>query len=144
MSWIQTFSGLAIKRLPKVMSPKGHAIADYAMAAGAFIAAAAFFRSNRKTAGVAALVAGTIQTVNPLITDFPGGAFKVISFPAHGRIDATATGIIASLPQLIGFANEPESRFFLLHAGVATAVIAMTDFERSGLQAASSAHSEPS
>jgi len=130
MNWIQTFSGLATKRLPKVMSPKSHAIADYALAAGAFIAAIAFFRSNRKAAGVAALVAGTIQTVNPLITDFPGGAFKVIDFPTHGRIDAASTGMIASLPQLIGFAQEPESRFFLLHASVATAVIAMTDFER--------------
>jgi hypothetical protein len=133
MNWIQSFSGLAINRLPKVMSPKGHAIADYAMAAGAFIAAAAFFRSNRKAAGVAALVAGTIQTVNPLITDYPGGAFKVISFPAHGRIDAASTGMMASLPQLMGFADEPESRFFLLHATVATAVIGMTDFGREGL-----------
>lgn len=129
MNWIQTFSGLATRSLPKVMTPKGHAIADYAMAAAAFIAAVAFFRSNRKTAGVAALVAGTIQTVNPLITDFPGGAFKVIDFPTHGRIDVTATGVMASLPQLMGFAHEPESQFFLLHAGVATAVIGMTDFE---------------
>jgi hypothetical protein len=33
----------------------------------------------------------------------------------------------------MGFADEPESRFFLLHATVATAVIGMTDFGREGL-----------
>ncbi len=135
MNWIQSFSGVAMNRLPKVMSPKGHAIADYAMAAGAFIVAVAFFRAHRKTAGVAALVTGAIQTVNPLITDFPGGAFKVISYQTHGRIDAAAAGMMASLPQLMGFEDEPESRIFLLHAAVATAVIGMTDFERNALEA---------
>lgn len=130
MSLMQNLSGLALNQLPKVISPKTHAIADYALAAGAFIAAAAFFRSNRKAAGVAALIAGTLETITPLVTDYPGGAYKAISFPTHGRIDAATTGMVASLPHLMGFANEPESRFFLLHAGAASALIGMTDFNQ--------------
>jgi hypothetical protein len=107
MNWIQNLSGVAIDRLPKVISPKGHAIADYAMAAGAFVAAIAFFKSKRKMAGVGALVVGAIETATPLITDFPGGAFKLISFPAHGRVDVGSTSMVAALPKLMGFSGEP-------------------------------------
>lgn len=128
MNWIQTISGVAIERMPKVISPKGHAIADYAMAAGAFVAAIAFFKSKRKMAGIGALIAGAIETANPMITDFPGGVAKLIDFPTHGRVDVGATSMTASLPKLMGFSGDPESKFFYVHAAAALAVVAMTDF----------------
>ncbi len=128
MNWLQMFSGAAVERLPKVISPKVHAVADYAMAAGAIAAAIAFFKGGHKIAGVGALIAGAVEVTNPVITDFPGGIFKLISFPTHGRIDVGAASMVASLPKLLGFSGDAESKFFYVHAAAATAVVAMTDF----------------
>ncbi len=128
MNWLQMFSGAAVEKLPKVISPKAHAVADYAMAAGAIAAAVVFFKAGHKVAGVGALITGAVELTNPVITDFPGGIFKLISFPAHGRIDVGTASMVASLPKLLGFNQEPESKFFYVHAAAATAVVAMTDF----------------
>jgi hypothetical protein len=141
MNWIQTISGVAVSKLPKVISPKGHAIADYVMAAGAFAAAIAFFKTDRKLAGTGALITGIAETTNALITDYPGGVFKVISFPTHGRIDVGETSMVASLPRVMGFSGEPESKFFYAHAAAAMAVVGMTDFGGDGAQRQITAHS---
>ena len=135
MNIIQQFSGLANDRLPKVITPKGHAVADYLVAAGAFIAAFAFFKSGRKAAGIGALITGAVQVLNPMITDFPGGVFDVIDFPTHGRVDMGANSMAASMPQVLGL-HDGESKFFYIHAGIGLAVTAMTDYNRNG-QAAS-------
>jgi len=131
MNIIQQFSGLAMDKLPKVISPKGHAIADYMVAAGAFVAAIAFFKAGRKSAGVGALIAGAVEVLNPMITDFPGGVFKVIDFPTHGRIDMGANSMVAGMPQVLGL-HDGESKFFYIHAGVGMAVTAMTDYSKNG------------
>lgn len=128
MNWISKLSVLAIEHLPKRISPKGHAIADYVVAAGAIAAAIAFFKSGRKAAGVGALIAGAVETANPLITDFPGGVLKLISFPAHGRIDVAAASMVAGLPKLLRLPGDIESRFFYVHAATAMAIVGLTDF----------------
>jgi hypothetical protein len=121
-----------MEKMPKVISPKGHAIADYAMAAGAFAAAIAFFKANKKAAGVGALIAGAVEVLNPMITDFPGGVFKLISFPTHGRIDVGATTMVASLPKVMGLESGIETNFFYIHAAAAMGVVAMTNFGGNG------------
>lgn len=134
MNWVQKFSGMAVRKMPKVISPKGHAVADYVMAAGAFAAAVAFYRSGRNMAGTGALLAGIAETTNALITDYPGGVFNLISFPMHGRMDLGQASMVASLPGLLGFAGEPEGKFFYAHGAAAAAVTAMTDFGGAGAQ----------
>ncbi len=128
MNWISKFSGLAIERLPKKLSPKGHAIADFLVAAGAVGAAIAFFKTGRKAAGIGALVAAAAETANPMVTDFPGGLFKLISFPTHGRVDIASASMVAGLPKLLGLPDGIESRFFYVHAATAMAITGLTDF----------------
>lgn len=134
MNWIQNVSGIAIEKMPKVISPKGHAIADYLVAAGAFAAAFAFFKSKNKPAAVAALIAGAATTANALVTDYPGGLFKLVSFPVHGRVDVGTTSLVATLPKLMGFHGDADSRFFYAHAGASLVVVSMTDFGGDGAQ----------
>jgi hypothetical protein len=141
MNLVQQFSGLAMEKMPKVISPKGHAIADYAMAAGAFAAAIAFFKTGHKAAGVGALIAGAVETLNPMITDFPGGLFKLISFPTHGRVDVGATSMVASLPKVMNLDGGMESKFFYIHSAAAMAVVAMTNFGGDGQKTTAEAES---
>lgn len=134
MNWIQRLSGIAVEKMPKVISPKGHAVADYMMAAGAFAAAFAFYKAGSKRAGTGALIAGLAETATALMTDYPGGVFKVISFPTHGRIDLGQSSMVASMPRMMGFSGDAESKFFMVHAAAATAVTAMTDFSGNGVE----------
>ena len=118
-------------KMPKVINPKAHAIIDYAMAASFFGMAAFFWRRNKRAA-VSALVCGAAETITALCTDYPGGVVKEISYETHGTIDFGLSGMVASLPDMLRFADEPESRFFRLQGlGLAT-VTGLTDFTGSG------------
>jgi hypothetical protein len=118
-------------KMPKVITPKAHAIIDYAMAASFFGMAAFFWRRNKRAA-VSALVCGAAETITALCTDYPGGVVKEISYETHGTIDFGLSGMVASLPDMLRFADEPESRFFRMQGlGLAT-VTGLTDFTGSG------------
>jgi len=47
-----------------------------------------------------------------MLTDYPAGALDVISYRTHGRIDGGLAAVTATLPRLMGFANEPEAKVF--------------------------------
>src|SRR5579864_9633917 len=86
-------------RLPKVVSPKGHAIFDYVQM-GIFVAMGALFWKKNKRASVAAFCCAAAEATNVLLTDYPGGMKPVFSFENHGKIDAALAGAVASLPNL--------------------------------------------
>jgi hypothetical protein len=118
-------------KMPKVITPKAHAIIDYAMAASFFGMAAFFWRRNKRAA-VSALVCGAAEAITALCTDYPGGVVKEISYETHGTIDFGLSGMVASLPDMLRFADEPESRFFRMQGlGLAT-VTGLTDFTGTG------------
>ena len=118
-------------KMPKVITPKAHAIIDYAVAASFFGMAAFFWRRNKRAA-VSALVCGAAETITALCTDYPGGVVKEISYETHGAIDFGLSGLVASLPDMLRFADEPESRFFRMQGlGLAT-VTGLTDFTGTG------------
>ena len=121
----------ATNKMPKVISPKTHAIIDYAMAASFFGMAAFFWRRNKRAA-VSALVCGAAETINSLCTDYPGGIVDEISFETHGTIDFGLSGLVASLPDLLRFSDEPESRFFRVQGLALATVSGLTDFTGSG------------
>jgi hypothetical protein len=98
-------------RLPKVISPKTHAIIDYATA-GTFFLMAGLMWKRHKRAAIAALACGINETTNSMITEYPGGVADVISFPTHLKIDAGFAGVVASLPNLLGFTDEWPSIYF--------------------------------
>jgi hypothetical protein len=118
-------------KLPKVIHPRAHAVIDYAMAASFFGMAAFFWRRNKRAA-VSALVCGTAETITSLCTDYPGGVVKEIPFETHGTIDFGLSGLVASLPAMLRFSDEPESRFFRVQGLALATVAGLTDFTGSG------------
>ncbi len=113
---------------PKVISPKTHALADYATLGGFVLMAALFWRRNRRAA-VAATACAAAEAANTLLTDFPGGAAKVMDFRTHGRIDLALAAATSALPGFLGFSGKLEGKFFTMMGINITAVGAMTDFD---------------
>lgn len=118
-------------RLPKVINPKAHAMIDYATAASFFGMAALFWNRNKRAA-VSSLICGAAETITAMLTDYPGGVTDAISFETHGSIDFGMSGLVASLPDMMRFSDESESRFFRVQ-GIALAVVTgLTDFTGTG------------
>ncbi len=118
-------------KMPKLIEPKAHAVIDYAMAASFFGMAAFFWRRNKRAA-VGALLCGAAETITALCTDYPGGVVKEITFETHGAIDFGLSALVASLPGMLRFNDEPESRFFSAQGIALATVTGLTDFTGSG------------
>jgi hypothetical protein len=131
MSIVNSIATRVADHLPKSVDARGHAVIDYLMLAGTLAAAAFLFRRNR-AAGACAVIAAVTQGTNILLTDFPGGVFKSISFPMHGRLGLGIAAMVASMPKMMNFDKEPEARFFQLHSLAAISLIGMTDFTGTG------------
>ena len=120
---------MAAGRLPKVIKPRPHAIIDYAVA-GSFVLVSALLWRRNKRAAVSSLICGGATAVNSLLTDYPGGMLRVISYRNHGRIDTGLAGLTAAMPRLMNFTDQPEARFFKIRALGQTAITGLTDFEK--------------
>jgi hypothetical protein len=115
-------------RLPKAVQPTTHAVLDCAIAGSFLLLAARFWQRNRRAA-VASLICGGASAANMMLTDYPAGALDVISYRTHGRVDGGLAGVTATLPRLLGFADEPEARAFSAMALAETVVTGLTDFK---------------
>lgn|SRR5215467_1929382 len=118
-------------KMPKIMGAKTHAVIDYAMAVSFFGMAAFFWRRNKRAA-VSSLVCGAAETITTVCTDYPGGLFKEINLETHGSIDFGLSGLVASLPDVLRFSHEPESRFFRMQGLALAAIAGLTDFTGTG------------
>lgn len=129
-------------RLPKVIDARTHGIIDYCHAAF-FLGMAWFWRKSNRPAALASLVTGSFILAESLLTDYPLGAFKVIPFGTHGRMD---TGFAASspmMPRMFGFSGTPAARIFQGNGLMEAAVVGMTDFNSERAHAeVEHAHSE--
>ncbi len=128
MSLMQSGMNVLGKQLPKVIGPKTHAIIDYAVAATFFTMGALYWKRHKRAA-ISSMVCGAAATVNSVLTDYPGGVWKVMSYHNHGKIDAGLAGMTAMMPQLMGFTDDSEARFFRMQGIAESAVTAMTDFD---------------
>lgn len=128
MTLAQTGMNMMSKRLPKVINPTVHAIIDYTVAAS-FLAAGAFFWRRNKRAAISAFVCGGATALSSMVTDYPGGVWKEMSFRTHGRIDAGLVGATGTMPSIMGFRDDKEARFFQVQSIAEAAVTAMTDFD---------------
>lgn len=113
----------------KKLQPLPHAVIDYAWA-GAMIAAPWLFGfSKNKTATINSVASGGAILGLSLMTNYPLGAVKLISFPAHGVIETVAGAATAAAPWLMGFSRNKQARLTHLISGLATlGVVAMTDY----------------
>ena len=129
MAVVNNVAGAVTKRLPKVLSPKGHAIADY-ITAGAFLIAAAFFWRKNRRAALGSLVCGGADLALSLLTDYPGGVTDLISFPTHCKIDVGLAAMVAEMPRFMKFEDDKEKKFFALQGGGIIGAANLTDFDR--------------
>jgi hypothetical protein len=116
--------------MPKIISPRTHAIIDYATAGSFFLMGALLWR-NHKRAAISSFACGAAETATAMLTDYPGGVADVISFPTHGKIDAGMAGLVGTMPALLAFSGEKEAIFFRSQAVAIAAVTGMTEFEAS-------------
>jgi hypothetical protein len=114
-------------RLPTVISPKAHAAIDYATAATFLTMGGLLWRKNQRAA-LASLICGGTELLVSLLTDYPGGVSRTISFPLHGRIDAGVAAMVGTMPAFLGFEKSAQARFFGMQAIGIAAVAGLTDF----------------
>ena len=134
MPILNSLARIAAKPLPKMISPKTHAVLDY-MTVGAFVASAGWFWSRSKRAALASLICGSAQLAVSLLTDYPGGVRKIISFKIHRDIDFGLAAMTATMPEFLAFNEESEKKFFQAQGVVISAATQLTDFPEEGVRA---------
>ena len=89
--WQKSFR-MAAGKMPKVIDPTTHALLDYAVA-GSFLLMGVLFWKRSKRAAIGSLFCCGATAANIMLTDYPGGTRKVVSYKSHGRIDAGLAGM---------------------------------------------------
>jgi len=112
----------------KRISPAQHAVLDYGVAATFFMLGFRYRRRN-KAAAVLAFINGGMVLGMSMLTDYPGGIWRRISFKTHRTLDAVQAGLTAFGPVALGFGNAPEAKTFYSQATSEVGVIAMTDWD---------------
>ncbi len=131
MPLLDSLAKKATDYLPSVISPAGHAAADYA-SVGGFLAFGAWAWNRNRRAAVGSIGCGLFQVALAAVTDYPGGIIKRLSFTSHGRIDIGLATMVGTMPSYVGIQDAPEARFFRLQAVLLAAVTGLTDFTGSG------------
>jgi hypothetical protein len=117
----------ATRTIPTPISPSTHAVLDYAVAATFFCAGAWLMGRNRKAANLAFLNGAVVAGMS-MLTDYPGGLWRVLPFRGHRIGDIAQAGLAGFGPALFGFAGDPEATFFYGQAASEVGVIAATDW----------------
>jgi len=111
MAMLNNIVKMALKPLPKVISPRSHAVLDY-MVVGAFLATAGMFWRRNKRAAVSSLLCGGAQLGVTMLTDYPGGIRPSIRFSTRRKLDLGLAAMTAAMPEFLNFEGEPERKFF--------------------------------
>lgn len=113
----------------KPIKPLPHAFADYAMAFGLMAAPWLFGFSKNRKATISAVGTGLGILKLSLLTRYPLGAAKLVSFPTHGVIEASTAAASIGAPWALGFSNDRAATITHVAAGIATlGVVALTDY----------------
>jgi hypothetical protein len=118
---------ISMEQVPKVIDPAQHALLDYGVAATYFSLGMKFRRTHRAASALAFLNGAMVLGMS-LMTDYPGGVWKKISFPMHGALDVVQAAVAGFGPVIMGFADDPEARTFYGQAMSEVGVIAATDW----------------
>ena len=111
----------------KPISPAQHAVLDYGVAA-MFLGVGAALRSRHRAASTLAYLNGAMVLGMSMLTDYPGGLVRTISFRGHRTGDIVQAALAGLGPLLMGFAGDPEARYFYGQAASEAGVIAATDW----------------
>jgi hypothetical protein len=121
-------NSLSTDRLAKPISPAQHAVLDYGVAA-TFFALGISLQSRHRPAATLAFVNGAMVLAMSLLTDYPGGVWRKLSFKTHRTGDIVQAALAAAGPALFGFGSDPEARYFYGQAASEVGVIAATDWD---------------
>ena len=113
--------------VPKVIDARTHAVIDY-MTAATFLTMGFAWMRRHPRASTLAFVNGAAVLATSLMTDYPGGVWRKMSFEGHGMMDAALTAVTAAGPAMMGFAGDREAQFFHGQAAFEAGVVAATDF----------------
>jgi hypothetical protein len=126
MPILQSGANFAARKMPKVITPGTHAVLDYAVAGAFLVMGMRLWKRNRRAA-LGSLTCGAAAAINSMLTDYPGGVFRVIDYSTHGRVDAGLAAITAAAPRFLGI-DESEARFFTGSALAETVITGLTDY----------------
>ena len=114
--------------LPKVISPGQHAMLDYGVAA-TFLGMGRRLQGTHRRAAALADLPGAMVLGLSMMTDYPGGLVRAISFRGHRTGYIMQAALAGAGPLLFGFARDPEAKFFYGQAVSEAGVIASTDWD---------------
>lgn len=114
----------------KVVKPLPHGVMDYGMAATMLTAPWCFGFSRNRAATASAVGTGLAILGLSLLTRYPLGAVKKVSFKTHGVVETAAAITSIAAPWLLGFARNRNARLTHVMSGLGTlALVAVTDYE---------------
>ena len=116
------------QRIAGVISPAQHAMLDYGVAA-TFFGFGLSMLSRHRPAAALAFANGAMVLGMSLMTDYPGGVFRRLSFRTHRTGDMVQAALAGLGPVLLGFASDPEAKYFYGQAASEAGVIAATDWD---------------
>jgi hypothetical protein len=115
------------KDVTRLISPAQHAVLDYGVAA-AFFVFGFLVVSRHRPAAALAFVNGMMIVGMSLLTDYPGGVRRTLSFRAHRTGDIVQAAVAGLGPILLGFRKDPEAKYFYGQAASEAGVIVATDW----------------
>ena len=116
------------RNITRAISPAQHAVLDYGVAA-TFLTFGFSVLSRHRPAAALAVVNGAMILGMSLLTDYPGGVFRTLSFRGHRTADIAQAALAGLGPLMFGFAGDPEAKYFYGQAASEAAVIAATDWD---------------
>ena len=113
--------------IPAVISPAQHAVLDYGVAATFFLVGQRLQSRHRRASNLAFLNGAMVLGMS-LLTNYPGGVYKTLSFKGHRNGDIVQAALAGLGPAMFGFAKDPEAKYFYSQALSEAGVIAATDW----------------
>ena len=119
MAVLNKMAKVVAKPIPRLVTPKGHAVIDYA-SVGLFLGTTAWFWRRNQRAAVASLLCGTSELAVMLLTDYPGGVKRFLSFQTHRELDYALAALCATIPDSLALEGADARRFFRLQGALIT------------------------
>lgn len=127
MPILNSVAKMVAQPVPKMLSPKAHAVVDY-ITIGSFLMNAGWLWGRSKRASLAALICAGAELAVSLLTDYPGGVKKVIGFRMHREIDLGLAAMTATMPEFLAFKDDDEKKIFLAQGALITFITQVTQF----------------
>jgi hypothetical protein len=118
----------AAQGLTRSISPAEHAVLDYGVA-GAYFSYGRSMLGRHRRASVLAFINGAMVLGLSLLTNYPGGVFRRLSFRDHRTGDMVQAAVAGLGPLVLGFARDEEAHYFYGQALSEVGVIAATDWD---------------